>query len=244
MKGFKRSLFSLVLLGYLLFLPVCSATVTNETVIVLHGLARTPKSMKRMDASLKAAGYDVHVMRYPTRKKTVELLSADHLAPVVASCQARKPNKIHFVAHSLGTIVTRHYLSVTNLHNLGRIVMLGPPNRGSEVVDKLGHMTLYQWINGPAGSQLGVSTNSLPNTLPVPAADIGVIAGTRSINWILSSMIPGKDDGKVSLENAKIEGMKDFATVPTSHPYIMKNRKVIELTIQFLQNGKFEGVTE
>src|ERR1035437_545512 len=99
--------------------------------------------------------------------------------------------------------------------------MLAPPNQGSEVVDKLGRLSLFRWINGPAGQQLGTSGNSLPNQLPVPPVEVGVIAGTRSINWFLSALIPGPDDGKVSVERTKLAGMADFAAVDTTHTFIM-----------------------
>ncbi|MBT3191279.1 MAG: alpha/beta hydrolase [Verrucomicrobia bacterium] len=212
---------------------------TNEAVMLLHGLARSSRSMSKMERSLRKEGYTVVSLSYPSTKKTVEQLSLEHLKPAIAKCQASRPDRIHFVGHSLGNIVLRHYLSEHTIDNIGRIVMLGPPNKGSEVVDTLGHLTLYQWINGPAGNQLGTETSSLPNTLPVPAADIGVIAGTRSVNWILSLYIPGTDDGKVSPERAKIEGMSDFAEVPATHTFMMRNRKTIAMTLHFLRHGRF-----
>lgn len=212
----------------------------GEAVILLHGLARTPRSMTRMEVALTEAGYRVTSLGYPSTKKTVEELSREHLAPAVEACRKSGPARIHFVCHSLGGIVLRHFLSETALPDVGRIVMLGPPNQGSEVVDELGHTTLFKWINGPAGCQLGTARDSLPNTLPVPDTEIGVIAGTKSINWILSMFIPGPDDGKVSPEHAKIEGMADFAEVPAAHPFLMRDRRVIELTIHFLRHGRFE----
>jgi hypothetical protein len=118
--------------------------------------------------------------------------------------------------------------------------MLGPPNQGSEVVDKLGSLTLFQWINGPAGQELGTSSDSLPNILPIPPTEVGVIAGNRTINFFLSAMIPGPDDGKVSVERTKLKRMQDFAVLPLSHPFLMQNEKVITMTILFLQTGSFK----
>lgn len=211
----------------------------KEAVILLHGLARTTASMEKMDEALTAAGYSVYVLKYPTTEKTVQQLSDEYLAPLVAQCATTHPARIHFVAHSLGGIVLRHYLSSNNVAHIGRIVMLGPPNQGSEVVDKLGHYSLFEWINGPAGNQLGTDTNALPNLLPVPTADVGIIAGTRSINLFLSTLIPGPDDGKVAIERTKLDGMDDFAAVPVAHPFLMENKEVIELTLTFLRHGNF-----
>jgi len=166
-------------------------------------------------------------------------LSDDHLAPLIARCQFANPAKIHFVAHSLGNIVLRQYFKDHPLPNAGRLVMLGPPNQGSEVVDKLGDFALFDWINGPAGQQLGTGTNALPASLPPPPLETGVIAGSHSINWILSSLIPGPDDGKVSLTNAQFTGMQDFIIVPVSHPFLMRDRETIRLTLHFLRHGRF-----
>jgi len=212
----------------------------REVVVLVHGLARSSRSMRPMEKVLAAAGYTVYSVKYPSTRKTVQELADEYLAPLIVQCQAAKPVKIHFVAHSLGNIVLRYYFATNTLENTGRIVMLVPPNRGSEVVDRLGGFTLFKWINGPAGLQLGTSADSLPNSLPLPPAEVGVIAGTRSINLFLSMLIPGPDDGKVSVERTKIKGMKDFVTVAASHPFLMRNRAVIDLTLSFLRDGHFK----
>jgi pimeloyl-ACP methyl ester carboxylesterase len=211
----------------------------GETVVLLHGLARTSRSMKRMEKALTDAGYAVHSLRYSSTRKTVQQASDEDLAPLIERCKAAKPARIHFVAHSLGNIILRQYFATNTLECAGRIVMLAPPNQGSEIVDKLGGLALYQWINGPAGQQLGTVSNALPQTLPVPPLEVGVIAGTRSINLILSALIPGVDDGKVAVERTKLAGMADFAAVDTAHPFIMKNKAVIALTLSFLRDGSF-----
>lgn len=211
-----------------------------EVVVLLHGLARTNRSMNRMQKELGTAGYTVYSLQYPSTTKTVEQIAEEDLAPLLARCEAAHPGRIHFVTHSLGGIVVRQYLTRHTLRNPGRVVMLAPPNQGSEAVDKLGHLTLFDWIYGPAGRQLGTTPDSLPMQLPAPPVEVGVIAGTRSFNWILSRMIPGPDDGKVSVERTRLPGMVDFATVDSSHPYIMRNQEVMGLTLAFLKNGSFE----
>ncbi len=213
----------------------------REAVVLLHGLARTHRSMRPMQRALTASGYVVYSFRYPSREKTVERIVAEDFLPFLAQCQSNSPVKIHFVAHSLGNIVLRQYFAHHTLTNAGRIVMLAPPNQGSEVVDKLGDFAPFDWVNGPAGQQLGTSSNSLPNRLPAPPGEFGVIAGTRSVNWILSCLIPGPDDGKVSLERVKLAGAADFATVKASHPFLMRNPQAIEMTLRFLRTGSFKA---
>ncbi len=118
--------------------------------------------------------------------------------------------------------------------------MLGPPNQGSEVVDTLGALRIFKLINGIAGSELGTVTNSTPNRLGGANFCVGIIAGDRSINWINSMMIPGRDDGKVSVERTKLEGMKDHIVIHARHPFLMRNKNSIRQTIHFLRNGQFE----
>lgn len=209
--------------------------------ILLPGLARSGRSMRRMGAALEAAGYRTTIVGYPSTDRTVEELADGYLAPAVEAALSNGATRIDFVTHSLGGIVLRQYLARHRPPAPGRAVMLGPPNQGSEVVDRLGTTAAFRALNGPAGNQLGTDGASAPMTLPPPDIEFAVIAGTRSINWILSSLIPGRDDGKVSIKRAQLPGMTDFVTVPCSHPFLMKDREVIALTLRFLRTGRLAG---
>src|SRR5277367_1047840 len=212
----------------------------QEEVILLHGLCRTSRSMMKMEHALTEAGYKVRNVDYPSRTASIQKLADDAIGKAVANCQRDGATKIDFVTHSMGGILVRSYLARHTVPNLGRVVMLAPPNQGSEVVDKLGWLFLFKWINGPAGNELCTDTNSTPNKLGAANFPVGIIAGDRSINWINSLfLIPGRDDGKVSVERTKLAGMTDHIVIHTTHPFIMKNREVIRQTIQFLRAGKF-----
>ena len=217
-----------------------SAPGAQEDVILLHGLCRTARSMVKMERALAGAGYRVQNVNYPSRTATIQKLADDAIGPAIAGCQRDGATKIDFVTHSLGGILVRSYLARHSVPLLGRVVMLAPPNQGSEVVDKLGRLFLFKWINGPAGGELGTGTNSVPNQLGPANFPVGIIAGDRSINWINSLLIPGPDDGKVSVERTKLPGMSDYLVIHTAHPFIMRNREVIRQTIQFLRTGKFD----
>ena len=211
-----------------------------ETVILLHGLCRTSHSMVKMERALTEAGYAVKNVDYPSRTAPIQKLADDAIGKAVADCQQDGATKIDFVTHSMGGILVRSYLARHPLPSLGRVVMLAPPNQGSEVVDKLGWTFVFKWLNGPAGNELGTDTNSVPNQLGPVNYPVGIIAGDRSINWINSLLIPGRDDGKVSVERTKLAGMSDHLVIHATHPFIMKNREAIRQTIQFLRTGTFD----
>ncbi len=122
--------------------------------------------------------------------------------------------------------------------------MLAPPNKGSEVADALSHWAWFRAFNGPAGEQLGTSAKSLPKSLGPAPFQLGIIAGNRSINPLLSTLIEGENDGRFSIENAKLEGMADFLVLPVSHPFIMLNKTVVEQAIHFLKHGKFQNLSQ
>jgi len=222
----------------LLTLLVSTQLMANECVILLHGLARSDSSMKTMAAELNNAGFTAINYDYPSTQHPVEKLADDAISDALSQCPEQ--STVHFVTHSMGGILVRQYLSQHSIENLGRVVMLGPPNQGSEVVDTLHNMPGYELINGPAGHQLGTDIESIPNKLGPADFELGIIAGTRSINLILSTMLPSTDDGKVTVENTKLEGMKDHIALPVTHPFMMKNQDVIEQVIHFLKSGTFK----
>jgi pimeloyl-ACP methyl ester carboxylesterase len=162
----------------------------------------------------------------------------DHIVAAVSAC-CSDAAKVHFVTHSLGGILVRAYAAEHAPENLGRVVMLAPPNQGSEYVDAMRDWELFQLAAGPTGVQLGTDPESLPNRLPEPEFELGVIAGTRNSNPISGHVIPGSSDGTVSIESTKLEGMTDFISVDESHTFIMRSPLVAEQTIEFLRNGRF-----
>ncbi|OUR92764.1 alpha/beta hydrolase [Gammaproteobacteria bacterium 42_54_T18] len=211
--------------------------MSQDYVILLHGLARNARSMNVMVSELKRAGFGTVNYDYPSTKHSIELLANDVITDAISLCPSGA--KIHFVTHSMGGILVRQYLSQKTIQNMGRVVMLGPPNKGSQVVDRLGSVPGYAWFNGPAGRQLGTGSESIPNSLRGVDFELGIIAGTRSINLLLSTMLPKPNDGKVSVENTKLTGMADHIVLPVTHPFIMKNKGVILQVIHFLKCGSF-----
>lgn len=192
-----------------------------DCVILLHGLARTAAAMAKLDERFTEEGYTVVNAGYPSREYTIEELAPMAVEAGVEACPAGEA--IHFVTHSLGGILVRQYLVDNELPGLGRVVMLAPPNQGSEVVDKMRDVPGFRLLNGPAGLQLGTGEDDIPRNLPAVDFPLGVIAGTRTFNLMLSQFVPNPDDGKVSVESTKVEGMTDFVTVLTEHPMRILN---------------------
>jgi triacylglycerol lipase len=193
----------------------------------------------QMAAAFSGAGYVVANIDYPSRTMAIGPLGESVVGGALADPRLKECTRVHFVTHSLGGILVRSYFARHAEPRLGRVVMLGPPNRGSEVVDSLKSWQLFQAINGPAGSELGTDAKSVPNTLGPVRFELGVIAGDRSINWINSLLIAGPDDGKVSVERTKIDGMKDHLVLHTTHPFLMKDRAAIAAALRFIQQGSF-----
>lgn len=189
--------------------------------------------------SLQKENYLVYNIDYPSRKHPVETLSEIYVKKGLDYCEEQKAEKIYFVTHSLGGLLVRHYFSKHLPEKVNGVVMLGPPNKGSQVADNLQSWDVFKSINGPAGQQLSTDANSFCNQLPAANFEVGIVAGTRTFNPILSLMLPNPDDGKVTLENTKVEGMKDFIALPVTHTFMMKNKKVIGQVIHFLKNGHF-----
>ena len=223
-----------------LCLALFSVPVLADCVIFLHGLARTAESLSDIAEAFERRGFVTENIDYPSRSQPVEQLAASAIERGITQCAVSSAEKIHFVTHSMGGILVRYYLSTVSMANIGAVVMLAPPNQGSEVVDNLKSAPGFKWFNGPAGTQLGTDKNSLPAKLGPVDYPVGVIAGNRTFNPILSLFLPNPDDGKVSVERTKVEGMSDFVVIPVSHPFIMDDEEAISQAVNFIEQGRFD----
>jgi pimeloyl-ACP methyl ester carboxylesterase len=211
----------------------------GETVILLHGIGATPRSMRPLEGSLRAAGYQTLNIGYPSTKHRLETL-AEIVIDMTRNAVVNSGGPVHFVGHSMGGLVTRAIIKRERPANLGRVVMLGTPNHGSEVADLLRNLAAFKRLYGPAGQQLLTTTLA---DLEAPADEInfelGIIAGTRTIDPFGSYIIGKPSDGRVSVESTKLPGMSAHLILPVTHTFMPRNRHVIRQVRHFLETGRF-----
>lgn len=211
----------------------------SECIILLHGLARTSRAMAKAEAMFSRQGYHTLNVNYPSREYIIEDLSPEVIGNAIKQCSEKEYKNLHFFTHSMGGILLRYFLQHHDPEGIGRAVMLSPPNQGSEIVDELAGFPGFKFLNGPAGLQLGTDANSIPSRLGPINIETGIITGSKSINPMLSRLIKGANDGKVSVASARLEKMTDFLVVPYTHTFIMRRDEVIRQALYFFQNGLF-----
>lgn len=217
----------------------------SDCVVLMHGLVRTASSMAPMEEALIEEGFSTFNVSYPSRDYTIEELAPMAVDQGLEGCRdGPEFEQIHFVTHSLGGILVRQYLVDNEIPELGRVVMMAPPNQGSVAADRLRNVAGYEWINGPVGAQLGKGADSVPLKLGPADFELGVIAGNRTIDPVTSAVLPDPDDGRVSVEDTKLEGMADFVVVEHSHAFMMRMRATIDLTVHFLREGNFGELSD
>lgn len=211
----------------------------NECVVFLHGLGRSGFSFRKMEKFFAAAGYSTLNITYPSTGHRIETLVEDFVGPRLQAPAMAGFGRIHFVTHSLGGIIARFFLQRRGLENLGRVVMLAPPNQGSKLADVLSGWGLFNLACGPALKELTTGAASAVRKLKPVDFELGVITGDVSLNPLFSYLIGERSDGKVSLNEARAEGMKDFLVVGRSHTFIMRAPEVMAAAKKFIETGKF-----
>lgn len=213
---------------------------SDECVVLLHGLNRSWRAMEPMAEALREAGFTTANVDYPSQAGPIETLAPLAVDSGLAECRNSGAKRVHFVTHSIGGILLRYTQDNEPIPDLGRVVMLAPPNQGSEVIDVTRDWPTTEIFAGEAGLQLGTDPDSIPQQLGPVNFELGVIAGTGSINFFMSAMLPEPNDGKVSVASTQVEGMNDFLVVDNSHHFITESDEVIRNTKSFLRFGRFE----
>ena len=216
-----------------------SGDISCGGVVLLHGIAMGSWTLKKLERALQRRGFATLNLDYASRKKPLEQLAEDIHAPVQAFA-SRLDGPIHFVGHSMGGLLARTYVARHRPERLGRVVLLGTPNGGSEIADLLERLAIYRWFFGPAGAQLTTHPQDGLASLPALDCPVGVVAGNLSIYPSSLFILPRPNDGRVSVESAKLADMADHVVIRSTHPWLTRHRGAIDQTIAFLNAGRFD----
>ncbi len=219
-----------------------TARHASQTVVLLHGIGRTPRSLDRMEKRLKAASFRTVNLAYPWRSMDVPGLAAFVADALEAKGLCGGGNRLDFVTHSMGGVVAAYMLGKLRARfaagRIGRVVMLGPPLQGSEVADALASLAPYRWLYGPAGQDLTTTSGVLEGI--TPDYPLGIIAGTRGWPYPTGLLIRGAHDGRVSVERTCWPGMSDHLVLPVMHSLMPNDREVQKQVLWFLETGGFK----
>lgn len=215
-------------------------TQIHEGVVLLHGIFRTKRCMAGIERLLQKNGYDVLNLSYPSTRFDLASLT-QQIAPAITEF-ALQVSCVHFVGFSMGGLLIRAYLKAHRPGNLGRVVMLGTPNKGSHMADMLQRWKLYRLLWGPAGQQLGTDQNSIQPLFGPVDFELGIIAGNRTVDPISLLAFDTPHDGRVAVEHTKLDGMRDHLVLKLPHVWLPASRSVKQKTLNFLKNGVFKDV--
>jgi triacylglycerol lipase len=195
--------------------------------------------MALLARDLRRAGYQVVNVGYPSRRAPVEEL-ARVVQPAIDTLAARSVERVNFVTHSMGAMLLRAHFATYATQSgpfLGRAVLLGPPNAGSEIVDAWGDKWWFKLANGPAGQQLGTTNDALPKRLPGLPLKFAVIAGESHANPLLPRPA-APHDGKVSVASTHLAGEDAHLVLPINHTWLPTHPEVRRRVKHYLSSGQ------
>lgn len=212
-----------------------------ESIILLHGFGGHPLQTTLLARRLRTAGYIVANIGYPSWRWPLDRVLA-HLHQRITTSPAYAAQHIHCVGHSMGGLLLRVYLARHRPAHLGRVVMLGTPNSGSELADLCYRLRLNRPILNHAGALLRTNrdtiTEALFGTVDYP---LGIIAGDRPMIGALPNFVfPTPNDGKVSVAATHLPGQSDHLTLPIAHTAMIYSRPVADQVAHFLREGRFK----
>ena len=211
----------------------------DEVVVLVHGFSKHAQSMEPIGDYLAQYGYRFISVDYPSGEVNAsEALALIHTQLAGCCDQARR---IHFVGHSIGGLLIRAYLAEYQVDQLGNVVLIATPNAGSEFVEAMNRMPGYAEATGPLLQQMVPGEQGIPAQLPLPDYPVGVIAGSRTHNPLSWLLLPGDDDGAVSVSSTRMEGMQDFLVVPANHHWLRHDQRVLEEVLHFIQYDHFKA---
>jgi pimeloyl-ACP methyl ester carboxylesterase len=213
------------------------AAHSGHVVMLVHGLGRSAGAFTVLEDCLRREGYETANVNYPSTRLGIAA-HADNLERIIQSLDGVKT--LSFVTHSLGGLVVRDLLARRNGWREGiavhRLVMIAPPNKGSQIADRLKELPAYRWLTGESGQGL---TTEAAACLPVPEIEFGIIAGGRGNASGFNPLLAGDNDGLVTVAETALDGARDFMLVRTTHGLVDDHPQTIDATLSFLRDGHF-----
>ncbi len=217
-----------------------AATPEPDCVVLLHGIGTQGYVMKRLESALVEYGYRVVNISYPSREMSFEKLAGEYLPAQLQAADVARAPRLNFITHSMGSLIVRKLIQDARPANLGRVVMVGPPNHGSTAADEAGENAILREYMGENLVRLGTHENNIVSTLGPANFDVGIIAGNITSVTIFGRALSGQNDGAVTVESARLEGMHDFLVVPYSHTMMLWRDEVVQQALTYLREGKFK----
>lgn len=198
----------------------------GDYVIVLHGYLRSYKSMQKICQFLDKKNFIVFNCDYRSTKYSIDIIANELLKKFITRFCTKKYKTIHFIGHSMGAVIIRKFLQDNPMLNLGKVVMISPPNHGSYIADILTKIPFSDYVFGPSLKQLSTTKNSFVNRLPNIKCDCGII--TAQYDWV------------VSQNSTMLVGADDYTEISATHYGILSNKRLPGLIYNFLSSSCFE----
>jgi len=206
-------------------------------VVLIHGILRSSKSFSTIAARLRESGWAAFPFDYPSSQIGIHE-AADYLNSVVSHLEDL--DELDFVCHSMGGLVLRAWFGEHSDPRVKRAVMMGTPNRGAALADMLRKNLIFRAVFGPSGQQLVTDADGVIPKLATPPCEFALIAGARGTPEGWNPLIPGDDDGTVSVDAVRLDGCTDFTTVRALHSLLLKHPQAVEQALHFLEHGRLQ----
>ncbi|MCC2646219.1 MAG: alpha/beta fold hydrolase [Rickettsiaceae bacterium] len=232
-------LFILAFLSFTIaFIPSCFAA--QECVVLLHGYGRSSKSMRSIESLLVSHNYKVINIDYPSRQFNLTDITHKKVKPLIVEC-LNKEEKIHFVGYSMGGVITKHFIETHQVPNLGNVVFIASPIKGSDISAKLSKNSFFRLIFGPAAADLSTESDFVKSLKEEIFYPLGIITASISHNPLTSLfLLPGPNDGTVTLASTRIKGIADHIIINANHNSIINLEETHKQVLSFLKNRSFK----
>lgn len=197
----------------------------SGTVLLIHGLFMGSWILSFIASHLRREGYRCYGYDYPTRIRRM-----DHHGKELADRLQLWPEKrFDVVTHSMGGLILREALSRAPelQERIGRIVMIAPPNQGSD-------LARFWREKFPVAERLVVPLSDLSSESGSPVYGLPNLPGELEFG-----VLAAENDHAVSEERTHLAGEREHRILPGRHTSILFRKRTAETVGHFLRHGNF-----